>query len=205
MSSIGLYQKTHGAIPGDKGVAALAFFVGVIGILAWGGIRVVSSINFNRHCSGYLKNAADANTVEQAEKRLAIAMDYIEKHRLNKGFTSVLWTSPSEDVAFWAENLTSSLEELRSTGSEATSLEKSNVLMKLRETILDDTSEGQSVTKPAGIAVFPHNVGLAWLGGLFLVLAMFGGAVLFEQSGKFTFIECLVVLAILALSVMGGM
>ena len=73
------------------------------------------------------------------------------------------------------------------------------MLMKLRETILDDTSQGQSVTKPAGIAVFPHNVRLAWIGGVAIVLAMFGGAVLFEQSGRVTLIECIIVLAIGAL------
>ena len=142
--------------------------------LGWAGFRGVASINFKRHCGGYLKNAADASSVEQAEKRLAVAVAYIEKHKLNWGHTSVLWNTPDEDVEFWAKNLTNALEELKSLSENSTSLERSNMLMKLRETIMDDTGQGISVTVPKGISVFPNNTGLFWLPVLSLPVMLLG-------------------------------
>lgn len=65
---------------------------------------------------------------------------------------------PSYDVGFWYKNLSSSLEELKQyEAREASQLEKTNALMKLRETLLDTTDDGTSVTAPAGISVFPYN------------------------------------------------
>jgi len=182
--------------------------LGIVGVLIWGGYRTVAGINFGRHCSGYLKNAADANTVKQAEERLAIAVKYIDDNELNHGFTSVLWTAPSEDVSFWAENLQSSLDELRNVSPEATSLEKSNVLMKLRETILDDGEKGTKVTRPMGISVFPRNSLWAWFGTLSFVLGICGvvGYKMNEDNyygsrSRVSLVEVLVVCAIVALLV----
>ena len=66
-----------------------------------------------------------------------------------------------------------SLEELRMVPEGATQLEKSNILMKLRETLID---QGQivHVTVPRGISVFPHNTAyFLWaLGSLFAGVVM---------------------------------
>lgn len=184
----------------DGAVAVIALFIGGAGLLGWCGYRVVANINFDRRCSGYLKNAADANTIEQAEKRLATAVKYIHDNELTDGFTSVLWTAPSEDVGFWAGNLANSLAELRTISEDATQLEKSNVLMKLRETILDESSSGQKVTLPSGISVFPNNVMLAWIGMICFVVTFIGAVGATRVSGaRMTTIETVVILAIIGL------
>jgi hypothetical protein len=45
-------------------------------------IVIVKSVQFNQQCAGYLKQAADANTVELALERVNMALDYIESHGL---------------------------------------------------------------------------------------------------------------------------
>ncbi len=144
----------------------------------WGGYRTVKYIQFDRNCAGYLKRAADANTIEKAKKELKIAVDHLEKNKLTEGYTSVLWTTPDEDVGFWYSNLRLSLDELNTSNPDASQLEKSNLLMKLRETLLDAGESGDSVTVPSGMSVFPNNTIVAWL-GIFFGLLFFGGLFLF--------------------------
>ena len=161
-----------------RGLGTIGVIIGILMFLCWGGIRIVSNINFNRYCEGFLKNAADSNSVDQAVERMAIAVKYIETHDLNEGFTSILWKAPNEDMGFWAKNLNDALVELQELSPDSTPLEKSNLLMKLRETILDDTANGVSVTAPGGISIYPHNVGLCWLSILSLFAIGGGGAII---------------------------
>ena len=131
--------------------------------LVWAGVRGINQIVFDRNCGGYLKRAADANTTELAAKNLETAMKYIKENGLTSGYTSILYRTPDEDVSFWHDNLNASLEELRIIKSDATQLEKSNILIKLRETLLDHKQDGVSVTKPSGISIFPSNaVYMTW-------------------------------------------
>jgi len=143
------------------------------------GIRGVASIQFNRQCAGYLKRASDANSLELAEAELTKALKYCHEREFHTvsgrslGFyddhTSIIYTTPNEQISFWYKNIRSSRNELRDVlnqkfkpgGKEATSLEKSNVLMKLRETLLDDSDSGHRVTVPKGLSVYPFNVPLA--------------------------------------------
>jgi hypothetical protein len=131
--------------------------------LAWGGIRAYSTITFDREVEGYLKRAADSNTVELAAQNLETALAGAEARGLTAGYTSVIYNTPDEDVEFWYTNLSQSLAEIRQLSPDATPLERSNLLMKLRETIMDNTDSGTSVTAPEGISVYPNN-------GLLLVL-----------------------------------
>ncbi|HEY4486361.1 MAG TPA: hypothetical protein VJB70_01330 [Candidatus Paceibacterota bacterium] len=140
----------------------------------WGGTRVVKGIQFEQEISGYLKRAADANTIKLAAENLQTALTSIQKRRLTTGYTSILWRTPDEDIGFWHTNLSSALQELDSTKKDATQLEKTNVLMKLRETLLDD---GQSlrVTMPDGISIYPQNKDYMFWGlGGFLPFCLFG-------------------------------
>lgn len=121
-------------------------------------VRGVNLLVFEKGCEGYLKRAADANTVEQAKKELTIAITYMERHNLTEGCTSILWQTPDEDVAFWYNNIKSSREELSKVTGQTTPLEKTNILMKLRETLLDESKDGSSVTVPSGISIYPHNL-----------------------------------------------
>lgn len=126
----------------------------------WGVMRIVNNVVFDRNCEGYLKRAADANTIELAEKNLAVAVKYLEDNEFTSGYTSILWRTPDEDIGFWYQNLKSSLDELHAIRPDATRLERTNVLMKLRETLLDE-GKNIHVTAPRGISVYPGNVGYA--------------------------------------------
>lgn len=125
---------------------------------------------FDRGCEGYLKRAADANTVALAEQNLAIAVKYAEDNGMTSGYTSIIYRTPDEDVGFWYSNLKASLEELRSITPEATQLERTNILMKLRETLLDEGNEVK-VTVPNGISIFPDNTMYAILGVLSILFS----------------------------------
>ena len=138
-------------------------------ILIWGTFRVTNSILFDKDCEGYLKRAADANTVAQAEKELTIALAYMEGHGLTKGYTSVIYQTPDEDIAFWYNNIKSAKAELEKVTDETTALERTNMLMKLRETLLDNGEKKDNVTVPAGISIYPNNVTYTWLGLLSLL------------------------------------
>lgn len=118
---------------------------------------VYRGIIFDKNCKGYLERAANANTVELAEKQMSIAVKYIEDNNLTKGYTSVLYNTPDEDLGYWYENLNAALKELREVKPEATLLERSNILMKLRETVMAHSKEGEYVIVPPGISLYPFN------------------------------------------------
>jgi hypothetical protein len=140
-------------------------FAGILAglFLLWCGVRIVAEINFDRNCAGYLKRAADANTVELAAENLAVAVKYAEENRMTTGYTSVVYRTPDEDVGFWYKNLKASADELARVAPDASQLEQSNVLMKLRETLTDDgEGGGTQVTVPPGISIFPRNSFYLW-------------------------------------------
>jgi hypothetical protein len=136
----------------------------VIPFLAWGATRAIKDIEFNRNCGGYLERAANANTVEIAEKELNTAINYLENKGLKSGYTSIFWTSPDEDIGYWYENLKASLNELREVDANASKLERSNILIKLRETLIDNGSKRSSLTVPPGISIYPNNMLFFWWG-----------------------------------------
>jgi hypothetical protein len=178
-------------------IVVTTFFA--IALTALIGVRAVKQINFTRDCGGHLKRAADANTVPLAAQELETAIDYIERHGLTHGYTSVLYQTPDEDLGFWYQNLNGSLEELRGLTPQATELERSNVLLKLRETLLDHTEGGEKVTAPQGIGIFPNNRLFAIV-GLFLFLGLATGGLLYsKRTGMYsmTVIEMCIVIAIL--------
>ena len=147
---------------------------------AWATIRIVKSVQFNFNCEAYLKRAADAPTVELAKTELKKALDYAEKNNLTEGIVSVFLKNPANDIGFWYKNIKSAYEELNSLADDATQLEKTNVLMKLRESLTDrDGSGGTAVILPEGITVYPNNVMYFWWGwvsciGLCVFWTLFG-------------------------------
>lgn len=159
-------------------VFALAFFFSALVFSGWLVTRIVYSIRFDRDITGYLERAAIANTVETAERELGTAVKAIEARGLTKGYTSVIYQTPDEDIGFWYSNLKAAHDELKSISPEAQPLERSNVLMKLRETISRDGSEGTYVILPSGISIFPSNTLAAvigWgsiLGGIFSLICL---------------------------------
>lgn len=119
-------------------------------------IVIIKSIQFNQQCAGFLKQAADANTVELALERISIAIDYMEDNDLTDGYTSVLWKTEDENIGYWYRNVKACQGELEAC-LEASALEKSNVLMKVRESLADDGENGTKLTIPPGISRYPYN------------------------------------------------
>lgn len=160
---------------------ALMLTLALLGVASCGahcGVSAVRCIKYEQDCGGYLKRASDANTVELARRELARAVAYLDERGFTEGYTSVLWRTPDEDVGFWYTNLRASLAELDAVPEGASALERSNVLMKLRETLLDQGDKGARVTEPDGITRFPHNaafmyLAVAWMALLLLALILF--------------------------------
>lgn len=133
-------------------------------------ISIVKDIQFDQRCAGFLKQAADASSVELAERQLNKAIDYIEKNGLTSGYTSVIYKTEDENIGFWYENLKVCQKELAETRGNST-LENTNVLMKLRESLTDEAEKGTKLTIPAGIYLYPNNA-------LFLVANWISGFVI---------------------------
>jgi hypothetical protein len=139
--------------------------------------RIVKGVTFKQNCSGFLKRAADANSSETALKEISKSIDYLEANNMTSGYTSVVWKTPDEDVSFFYNNLKASQKELSKIDSTTSSLEKTNVLMKLRETLMDGGKDGDSLTIPTGLAVFPNNGFWAFL--MVMALIMLIGPIIY--------------------------
>lgn len=151
----------------NRGVTGV--FLLILAIMLFG-LHIIQAIEFSQNCSGYIKQAADANTVELAISRLDKAIDYVERENLTTGYTSVIYKTESDNVEFWYQNLIACRAELEN-GKDGSQLEKTNLLLKIRES-LTDSRDGQTVvTMPTGIARYPNNLfwGLILTAGFILV------------------------------------
>lgn len=133
----------------------------------------IKSIEFKQNCSGYLKQAADANTVELAYERISMAIRYIETHNLTYGYTSILWNTEDENVEYWYKNIKACQRELEEC-KDGSQLEKSNVLMKVRESLTDNGDSGTVLTIPDGISRFPNNSAYVWWGWVSVIAFVIG-------------------------------
>lgn len=139
---------------------------------AWSTVRIVKSVQFNINCTQYIKRAADANTVELAKEELAKAISYAEENNLTEGVVSIFFHQPSNDIGYWYKNMTEAYTELEKLPEDVSSLEKTNVLMKLRETLTDENNSGVVVTFPDGISIYPSNVLYFWWGILSIIFSL---------------------------------
>lgn len=137
------------------------------------GFRISESISFKQNVSGFLQRAANSNTIELAHQEITRALDYLEDNDLTSGYTSSIYQTPDEDIDFWYRNLKASQKEL-TTLNGASALEKTNVLLKLRETLISG-GEKSKVTIPKGMSVYPNN----WLWTILSWLAVIAGSVSF--------------------------
>ena len=147
-------------------------------------VSVVKYVQFDRNCLAYLELAADANSVDIAEKHLSSALKYLEANELTEGKTHIVISSPTEDIGIWYENLKSAQKQLRELKETEglTEMEESNALMKLRETLLNSTG---GVTYPENISLYPNHITLFWLNStlwLVWVLALFCGMAAHESD-----------------------
>ena len=129
-------------------------------------------VEFKQNCTGYLKQAADANTIELAIDRLDKAIDYVELQDWTDGYTSILWRTEDENIGFWYKNIKASRVELEKA-LDASQMEQTNVLMKLRETLTDNNENGTYITYPSGLWKYPHNMEFAifaWIIHIILIV-----------------------------------
>lgn len=146
-------------------LAILCTFV----FISWGIVRIVKVVSFDLNCGAYLKRAAEANTVEIAKGELVKALNYMENNNLTEGVVSIFLKNPTNDIGFWYNNIKSANEELNNLTEDATALEKTNVLMKLRESITDRDNGNTAVTVPTGISIYPNNISYFIWGSLALI------------------------------------
>lgn len=143
---------------------------------------VIKTINMDVNCISYLELAADANSVDLAEKHLTTAINYLETNNLTSGHTGIIIKDPNNDIGIWYDNLKSAqgqLQELKEK-EDLTDLEESNALMKLRETLLDNSC----VTHPSMISFVPNHVSWFWwmcLIWILWILAFIFGIAAYEQ------------------------
>jgi hypothetical protein len=144
---------------------ALFIFIAIIMFIApfpsWI-YSIVKGVQFNSNCGSYLQLSADANSIEIAEKHLTKAIDYLEENNVISGYTKIFIYKPTNDIGLWYENLKSAQKQLQDMIQQGncTELEESNMLMKLRETLLN---EDGGLTHPVGISRV-HNYTLTfWL------------------------------------------
>jgi hypothetical protein len=119
-------------------------------------ICIVRGVVFNQNCGGYLEQAANANSVELALERLNVAIDYVEEHNMTDGYTSVLWRTEGDNIGYWYRNLKTCQEELK-VCTNSSQLEKTNVLLKVRESLTDEGKDGTELITPGGISRYPNN------------------------------------------------
>lgn len=149
----------------------------------WLTVQIIKDVQFDINCTQHIKRAADANTIETAKEELSEAISYAEKNNLTEGTVSIFLNQPKNDIGYWYKNIAEAYTELKNLPENATPLEKTNVLMKLRETLIDEDSE-TSVTIPDGISIYPYNVSYFWWGLLSGVFC-FGSWVIISITSLF--------------------
>jgi hypothetical protein len=110
-----------------------------------------NSYKFDVDIGGHMERASNANTIELAIEEMEYVVTNMARRELTKGYTSIAFPEPSEDVGFWYKNMNDSLKELKSVSHNATQLEKSNILMKLRETLHSGSEGREEIAVPTGI------------------------------------------------------
>lgn len=154
-----------------------------IPFVLWFLSRAYFGVQFDRNIGGHLKRAADANSIELSVEEVDVALKAIEQEGLTKGYTSLVYTTPDEDVGFWYKNIKTCSTQLHSLPPTASQGEKDMVLLKLRQTLLDHTQQGERVTAPHGISVYPNN--WTWMiAGAILFFAALIGVIKFEDSSS---------------------
>jgi len=151
----------------------LAFFI-ITPFVVLGVTRYFKGITLEQNLTGKLKQAADANGIPLAQKKLTECIAWMEKNDLTEGSTHVWIKTPECDIEFFYQNLVTAKKDLdnfplepaeNATPDERTKhdLAESNQLIKLRETLLDSGEQGTHVTCPPNLAVYPSQMFWWWV------------------------------------------
>jgi hypothetical protein len=145
----------------------------ILFFLTWIVVISILSFKFDIGAGGHLERTANANTVELAKQEMNVAVNYLKENGITNGRTSILVHTPNKDVTFWYRNLEESLDELNKVKEDSSQLEKSNMLIKLRETLMDQSEGSSNVTVPPGISQFPNNLFFelwGWVSLIFILI-----------------------------------
>ena len=119
------------------------------------GYGTYKNVVFDYQCKEYLSLAANANSIELARTNLDKAIQYIEQNQLTSGNTAFFIKGPSTDLTSWYANLKACQKEVWTMDvKKGTVLEETNLLMKLRESLM---SEGLIII-PENIALHPNQL-----------------------------------------------
>ena len=119
------------------------------------GYGTYKNVVFDYQCKEYLSLAANANSIELAKTNLDKAIQYIEQNQLTSGNTAFFIKGPSTDLTSWYANLKACQKEVWTMDvKKGTVLEETNLLMKLRESLM---SEGLIII-PENIALHPNQL-----------------------------------------------
>lgn len=156
----------------DRQYASIGVFLFLLVIalgpfVVTGVVRYTKWLRIEQNLTGKLKQAANANSIPLAAKKLTESIEWLESNNMTSGSSHVFIRTPACDFEFFYENLKSAKEDLEnfpppssSANAEARAkydLAESNQLMKLRETLLDDSSEGTVVTCPPNVDTYPSQ------------------------------------------------
>ncbi len=157
-----LKYKDQGAAKTAK-IHIILTIIFALSTCIWGTIRIVKAVTFEIEVTSYLKRASVANTIDLAKTELGKAIKAAEEKNLTEGIVSIFLKNPNNDIGFWYQNMTAAYEELENISPEATQLERTNVLMKLRESLTNDSGEsGSDINVPQGISIHPDNAAYFW-------------------------------------------
>ena len=153
----------------------LCLICAIVPILVYGG-AIIKTIQMDANCISYFELAADANSIELAEKHLTTGIEYLETNNITSGSTKILINNPKNNIGIWYENLKSAQTQLQEMNKreDLTELEESNALMKLRETLL--SSKG-NVTHPSMISFYPSHI--SWFWSMVFIWLIWGVAMIF--------------------------
>lgn len=168
-----------GRYSGNRMSTGMLFFDAVllaVPMMIWGFLAFMNNLKFEQGCFGHLTRVGHANTIEAAREELESAISFLEQEKITDGYTAIFegMKTPDEDIAFWYKNLKASAEQLKKIPKDVSALERSNVLLKLRETVIHAGAKGEDLVCPPGLSRYPNN--LTWIFMLVLCgLAAFAG------------------------------
>ena len=132
----------------------LLLYLSIVIFVSSLGYRTYKDIQFDIQCKGYLELAANANSIELAKSNLDKAIQYIEKNQLTSGNSAIFIKSPSNNITFWYANLKACQKEIWELSVKGgTTLEQTNLLMKLRESLLNN----EVVIVPEFLSMYPYQ------------------------------------------------
>lgn len=155
---MGKFAKSFTALA----VACIILFIGCLGV------RIVKKVSYDLNCNSYLQRAASASDIDVAKVELGKALSYIEEHNLTQGNTSILLKNPMNDVTFWYNTLKDTYNQLENFPEDATVLEKSNFLIRMRESFIQ-------IGVPNSISIYPNQLFYFW----WTILSVAGAIVFF--------------------------